>query len=339
MDGSGSVDHETSCRCRPLRRRSPSWTASRRRRRNPFRRGRSPSSCRSRPAARSTRWRACSTSRCSGARPDRSSSRTWAAPAARIGDRPRRARGAGRLHASAWARSASMSSPARRLSLPFDVLTDFEPVALLPNVPYWMVARKNLPANILKELIAWLKANPDKASAGVGRHRRAWRDSAACDSRRRPARASSSCRIAAARRRCNDLVARPDRSRSCDLAANSLAQFRNGNIKAYGGDDQGAAGSCAPEIPTADEAGVPGLYSHTGTASGRRRARRKDVVAKLNAAVIAALADAAVRKRIADARHGSAAAAARRRQRSRRIQKAEIEKWWPIIKAAGIKVE
>jgi tripartite-type tricarboxylate transporter receptor subunit TctC len=220
--------------------------------------------------------------------------------------------------------------------LQFDMLADLAPVALLPNVPYWMVARKNLPPNSLKELVDWLKANPDKASAtSVGTASMArfcgmgFQKATGTSFQFVPYRGGAPA--------LNDLVA-GQVDLSCDLAANSLAQYRNGNIKAYAVMTK-ARWFVAPEVPTAEEAGVPGLLYSTWHGIWAPKGTPPDVVARINAAANAAMADADVRKRIAtlgmdlppQERTTPAAFAA--------FHKAEVEKWYPIVKAAGVKVE
>src|SRR5207302_830817 len=124
----------------------------------------------------------------------------------------------------------------------------------------------------------------------------------------------------------------------CDLAANSLPQVRSGNIKAFAVMAK-TRWFAAPDVPTADEAGLPGIYVSTWHGLWAPKATPRDVVNKLNAAVVAALADPAVRARIADQ---GLEIPPREQQTPEALgifHKAEIEKWWPIVKAAGIKPE
>ena len=124
-----------------------------------------------------------------------------------------------------------------------------------------------------------------------------------------------------------------------DQAANSLPQVRNGNIRAFAVTAKTRLAS-APDIPTVDEAGHAGIL-HRGLARrcGCRRARRRISSRKLNAAVREALADPAVRKRLVELGQDIPAADQQTPEALRAYHKAEIEKWWPIIKAAGIKAE
>jgi tripartite-type tricarboxylate transporter receptor subunit TctC len=221
-------------------------------------------------------------------------------------------------------------------TLPFDMLKDLEPVALLPSVPYWMVARKGLPPNNLRELVTWLKANPDKASAsttGTASLARFcgmfFQKQTGTSFQFVPYRGGAPA--------LQDLVA-GQIDLSCDLPANSLPQLRNGNIKAYAVMAK-TRWFAAPDIPTADEAGVPGIYVSTWHGFWAPKSTPADIVAKVNAAAVAAMADLHVRKRIADLgmdlpppeKQTPAAFAA--------YHRAEVEKWYPIVKAAGIKAE
>src|SRR5689334_18451457 len=182
-------------------------------------------------------------------------------------------------------------------NLPFDILTELSPVALLPNVPYWMTARKTLPPNTLQELVAYLKANPDKVSstsvgtASVGRFCGMFFQKATGTTFQFvPYRGGAPA--------LQDIVA-GNVDLNCDLAANSLQQVRNGNVKAFAvmAKQRWAA---APDVPTSDEAGLPGLYVSTWHGFWAPKGTPDDVVAKLNAAAWAAMEDPGVQKKIAD---------------------------------------
>lgn len=220
--------------------------------------------------------------------------------------------------------------------LSFDVLNDLEPVALLPSVPYWMVARKSLPPNTLQELVTWLKANPDKASAsstGTASLARFcgmfFQQKTGTRYQFVPYRGGAPS--------LQDLVA-GQIDLSCDLAANSLPQLRNGNIKAYAVMAK-TRWFAAPDVPTADEAGVPGIYVSTWHGLWAPKGTPHDVVARINAAAAAAMADSAVRQRIADLGMDIPLRGQQTPAAFGAYHKAEIEKWFPIVKAAGIKAE
>src|SRR5215475_2214864 len=222
-------------------------------------------------------------------------------------------------------------------TLPFDLLTDFAPVARLPSNPYVVVARKDLPAANLKELIAWLKANPDKATEGTagpgsGQHVSGVYFQNVTGARFQfvPYRAGSSEIM-------RDLVA-GHIDFTFDQAITALPHVRSGQIKAYAV-TSGNRLAAAPDIPSVDEAGAPGIYISTWYGMWVPKGTPGDVIGKLTAAAMEALADPAVRERliglgqeIPPPEQQTAAALAA-------YHKAEIEKWWPLIKAANIRAE
>ncbi len=220
--------------------------------------------------------------------------------------------------------------------LQYDLLKDLEPVALLPSVPYWIVAKKSLSPKDLKELIAWLKANPDKASAGTtgassashlcGIH---FQNSTGTRFQLVPYRGGAPA--------LQDLVG-GQIDLMCDLAANDLSMVRSGQIKAYAVMAK-TRWFAAPEVPTADEAGVPGIYVSTWHGFWVAKGTPKDVIGKLNAAAVNAMTDPAVRQRIAAQGMEIPPSEQQTPEALGAFHKAEIEKWWPIIKAANIKAE
>ena len=221
-------------------------------------------------------------------------------------------------------------------TLPFDVLVDLTPVALLPSVPYWMVARKNLPPNTLQELVTYLKANPDKISAtSVGTASLArfcgmfFQKQTGTSFQSVPYRGGAAA--------LQDLVG-GQIDLSCDLAANSLSQLRDGNIKAYAVMSK-TRWFAAPEVPTADEAGVPGLYISTWHGFWAPKGTPEAIVARLNGAALAAMADPTVGQRIADLGMDLPPRELQAPAAFAAFHKTEVEKWFPIVKAAGIKAE
>ena len=216
----------------------------------------------------------------------------------------------------------------------YDLLKDFEPVALLPDVPYWVIAKQAMPANDLKELIGWLKANPDKASAGavgvgMGSHLCGilFQKNTGTRFQMVPYRGGAPA--------LQDLVA-GQVDLMCDLAANSLAMVRAGRIKAFAVLTK-TRWFAAPDIPTIDEAGVPGFYVSTWHGFWAPKRTPKNIVAKLNSAAVNAMADAAVRRRIADQGMAIPPRDQQTPEALAAFHKAEIEKWWPIIREADIK--
>ena len=222
-------------------------------------------------------------------------------------------------------------------ALPYDVLKDFEPVARLPSNPYVIVARKDLPASNLRELIAWLKANPDKATQGTagpgaGQHVSGVYFQNVTGTRFQfvPYRAGSSEIM-------RDLVA-GHIDLTFDQAITALPHVRSGQVKAFAvtSDKRLAA---APDIPTVDEAGAPGVYISTWYGMWVPKGTPQEAIRKLTVAAMDALADPVVRERLA----GLGQEIPPRDQQSAEAlaahHKAEIEKWWPLIKAANIKAE
>ena len=202
-------------------------------------------------------------------------------------------------------------------SLQYDVLNDFEPVCLLAISPLLIVGRKTMPATNLQELIAWLKANPDKASQGVA--------GAASQLAGFYFQTTTATRFQVVPYRgaapaVQDMVAG-----HIDLmfppASVALASIRGGDIKAYAVAAKSRL-KAAPDIPTVDEAGLPGFHISIWQAFWAPKGTPKDVIAKLNAAIVSSLADATVSSRLADLGLGDsparAADAARRSAPCRR---------------------
>lgn len=218
----------------------------------------------------------------------------------------------------------------------FDMLTDLKSVALLPDVPYWLIGRKGLPPNTLQELVAYLKANPDKlSSTSVGTASIARFCGMGFQQRTETRFQFVPYRGGAAA--LQDVVA-GQIDLSCDLAANSLSQLKSGNVKAYAVMSK-ARWSAAPQVPTVDEAGLPGLYYSTWHGLWVPKNTPDTIVQKLNDAAQAAMADPATRARIADLGMDLPPAELKTPQAFAAFHKREVEKWYPIVKAAGVKPE
>jgi tripartite-type tricarboxylate transporter receptor subunit TctC len=221
-------------------------------------------------------------------------------------------------------------------ALKYDVVTDFEPVALLVDAPLLLVGKKALPANDLRELIVWLKANPDSASmgttgAGGPGHLLALLLQKETGTRFGlvPYRGANPAVQDVVAGQIDMMIANP---------ATSLPHVRADRIKAFAVTARNRL-AVAPDIPSVDEAGLPGLYFSLWAGLFAPKGTPKDIIGKLNAAAVGTFGDPATRKKLADQ---GLEVPPRERMTPEALggyQKAEIEKWWPIIKAAGIKAE
>ena len=219
-------------------------------------------------------------------------------------------------------------------SLPYDVQTDFEPITLLASNPHFIVAKKANPANDLKEFIAWLKANPDKATAGTAGagsppHVGAvfFQNLTGTRFGYVPYRGGGPA--------MQDLVA-GQIDMMVDAPATVVPQLRAGTIKAFALAAKSRLAS-APNVPTTDEAGLPGFHFSAWFAFLAPKGMPKPMVDRLNAAAVEALADAGVRARLAEFGLDPFPREQQTPQAVTALHKAEIETWWPIIKAAKIK--
>jgi tripartite-type tricarboxylate transporter receptor subunit TctC len=216
-------------------------------------------------------------------------------------------------------------------SLDYDLQKDFAPIGLITVNPQLMVARKDLPATNLKELVAWMKANPGKINfvnqnaagnvSGV-----LFENLTGQKVQLIPYRGAGPA--------MTDLI-----SGQVDLlvvqGAIALAQIKGGRIKALANLSP-TRSSAMPDIPTSDESGVPGLYMAGWFGFWAPKGTPKEIVAKLNAAMTDALADPAVVARFTDLGLDVAPRAQQTPEGLAAFQQAEIDKWWPIIKSAGI---
>ena len=221
-------------------------------------------------------------------------------------------------------------------ALPYDVLNDFTPLAWIASGTPLIVSRNSIPATNLMELIAWLKANPGKGlqgTAGVGSPQHIgglyFQDATGTRFQFIPYRG-----VAPA---LQDLMA-GNIDFMIDQATNSLPQVRAGKIRAYAATAKSRL-PAAPDIPSVDEAGLPGFYIAIWQALWLPKGTPKEIVARLNAAVVQALSDPHVVQRFAYIVQEIPPRDQQSPEALATLHKAEIDKWWPMIKAAGIKPE
>jgi tripartite-type tricarboxylate transporter receptor subunit TctC len=219
--------------------------------------------------------------------------------------------------------------------LQYDLLSDFKPIALLAEGPLLVTARKTLAANDLKELIGWLKANPaaSQGTTGVG----AAEHIAGVLLQNKIGARFQFVPYRGLGPAMQDLIAGQIDIVLAD-AATTLPQVRAGTIKAYAIAAKTRL-AAAPNIPTVDEAGLPGFYAPLWFGLWAPARTPQDVIAKLNSAAVEGLADPTVRQRLADLGQEIVLRDRQTPEALGAFQKAEIDKWWPIIKSAGIKIE
>jgi tripartite-type tricarboxylate transporter receptor subunit TctC len=220
--------------------------------------------------------------------------------------------------------------------LQYDVVKDFEPVAMLASNPQLIVAKKAMPAEDLKAFIGWLKANPGNAtqgSAGIGSPSHV----SGLYFQRASGTTFQVAQYRGAAPAMQDLMG-GHVDLMFDQPPNSLPHVRSGKIKAYAVTARKRLASAA-EIPTVDEAGLPGFHISVWSAMWAPRGTPPQVISKLNSAVVDALANPSVQRRLADLGQEIPARDQQTPAALAAFQAAEIERWWPIIKDAGIKAE
>ena len=219
----------------------------------------------------------------------------------------------------------------------FDILKDLEPVSLLPSAPTVIVARSTMPAGNLQELIGWIKANPNKATAatvGAGSPGHVsgiyFQNQTGTSIQFVPYRGGGPAN--------QDLLAGQVDMRIGAEASQMLPHVRGGRVKAYAVMAK-TRWPVAPEIPTIDEAGVPGVHVSVWTGLWAPKGTPRAIVERLNATMTEVLADETVRKRVAEIGSEIPGRDQQLPEALAAFHKAETEKWWAIIKAAGIKPE
>jgi tripartite-type tricarboxylate transporter receptor subunit TctC len=220
--------------------------------------------------------------------------------------------------------------------LGYDLVGDLEPVVLLPSNTMIIVSKNAVPAKSLNELLAWLKSRPQPATAGTagagsGSHIAGLAFEAASGVKLQfvPYRGTAPA--------MNDLVA-GQIDLIVDQLSNSINQVRAGTIRAYAITNDKRIEQ-APDIPTTDEAGLPGLHMTLWSGLWLPKGTPKEIVAKLNAAAVDALSDPAVRRQLENLGLQMPPADKLTPEALGAWQQAEIARWWPIIKAANVKID
>jgi tripartite-type tricarboxylate transporter receptor subunit TctC len=220
--------------------------------------------------------------------------------------------------------------------LPYDLLRDLEPIVLLPSNPMIVVSKSAVPAKNLNEFVGWIKANEGKVSAGTAGAGSAthvagvyFQNVTGARFQFVPYRGTGPA--------LQDLVA-GQIDFIVDQASNSLQHVRDGKIRAYAVTASARLPS-APDIPTVAEAGLPSLDISVWYGLWAPKGTPKEIIAKLNAAAVQALSEPAVRQRFAELGLDMPPRDRLTPEALAAYQKAEIEKWWPVIKGANIKTE
>jgi tripartite-type tricarboxylate transporter receptor subunit TctC len=217
-----------------------------------------------------------------------------------------------------------------------DLLKDLEPVALLTTAPLWVIGRNTLPATSLQDVVAWLKANPDKASVatiGTGSPAHVWavffQEQTGTHFQLVPYRGAAPA--------IQDMIAGRIDLASLE-ASSTLPYVKSGQIKAFAMLTK-LRWSAAPEVPTTGEAGLSGLEMPYWNGLWVPKGTPKEIITKLNGAVVETLADSAVRQRLIDMGQEIPPREQQTPEALAARHKADIEKWWPIMKAANIRSE
>jgi tripartite-type tricarboxylate transporter receptor subunit TctC len=220
--------------------------------------------------------------------------------------------------------------------LGYDLVADLEPVVMLPSNPMIIVSKNAVPAKSLAELLAWMKSRPAPVTAGTagsgsGSHIAGlyFENVSGIKLQYVPYRGTGPA--------LNDLVA-GQIDIIVDQTSNSINQVRAGNIRAYAVTDEKRVEQ-APEIPTTDEAGLPGFHMTLWSGLWVPKGTPKEIIAKLNGAAVDALSDPAVRKQLENLGLQMPAKDQLTPEALGAWQKAEIAKWWPMLKAANVTAE
>ncbi len=220
--------------------------------------------------------------------------------------------------------------------LPFDLLKDLEPIIEIGSEPLLIVGKKSLPADDLKGLIAWLKANPDKASVGIAGVGAAGHLAGISFQK------VTGTKFQFVPYRGNGPAMQDLLAEQIDFMIEPASNFKGlvaaGSVKPFAITGHARLAS-SPDIPTADEAGLPGFFASLWYGLWVPKGTPKDIIAKLNATMTRVLFDPQVRQRFAELGIEITPIDQQSPEALRNLQKAESERWWPIIKAANIRAE
>ena len=221
-------------------------------------------------------------------------------------------------------------------ALQFDLLKDIEPVIQIGSEPLLIVGKKSLPADDLKGLIAWLRANPDKASVGIAGVGAAGHLTGISFQK------ETGTKFQFVPYRGNGPAMQDLLAEQIDFMIEPASNFKSlvaaGSVKPYAITGRTRLPS-SPDIPTADEAGLPGFFASLWYGLWVPKNTPKDIIARLNATMVQVLADPPVKERLTELGIEITPLAQQSPEALRAFQKAEAERWWPIIKAANLKGE
>jgi len=216
----------------------------------------------------------------------------------------------------------------------FDLQKDFEPIGLMSNNPQLMIARKGFPADDLKGLVAWIKANPNgptfvDQNAAAKLTGILMMQATGTTVQFIPYRGAGPAMQAMLAGQVDLMVVQ---------AAVTLPQARAGTVKILANLSPERS-PVVPGVPTSDESGIPKLYASGWFGLFAPKGTPKEIIARINSAMVQALADPSVKARFSDLGLDVASREQQTPEGLAAFHKGEIDKWWPIIKAAGIKVE